>query len=178
MTQKYYHARLMPAQATQAVFDGLELARTGQRLNGNIPVPTLVRLQDSLFDQAGEIRYEVKGGHDARRRPVLMLEVTGVLHLQCQRCLGPVDFPLRLSSTLLLVSGAVAGGDPDDGDLEWIEAGPGQDVASLVEDEILLGLPYAPMHEPGQCARDGKTGPGGERNAAFAKLAALKRDDN
>lgn len=176
--QKYYHARLMPAQATQAVFDGLELARTGQRLNGSIPVPTLVRLQNSLFDQAGEIRYEVKGGHDARQRPVLMLEVTGVLRLQCQRCLGAVDFPLRLSNTLLLASGDGAGGDPDDGDLEWIEAGPGQDVASLVEDEILLGLPYAPMHEQGKCLRQVKTGPGSEGNAAFAKLAALKQDDN
>lgn len=168
----------MPAQATQAVFDGLELARTGQRLIGSIPVPTLVRLQDSLFDQAGEIRYEVKGGRDARQRPVLMLEITGVLRLQCQRCLGAVDFPLRLSNTLLLASGDGAGGDPDDEDLEWIEAGPGQDVASLVEDEILLGLPYAPMHEQGKCLRHAKAGPGSEGNAAFAKLAALKRDDN
>jgi len=169
----------MPAQAAQALIDGLEFARTGQRLAGSIPVPALVRLRESLFDETGEIRYEVKGGHDARQRPVLMLEVIGVLRLQCQRCLEPLDFPLRLSNTLLLVSeGGTEEGDPDAGDMEWIEAGPAQDLASLVEDEILLGLPYAPIHEQGKCGRDGRAGPGGESNTAFAKLAALKRDDN
>ncbi|MNC96676.1 hypothetical protein D3C83_141110 [compost metagenome] len=62
--------------------------------------------------------------------------------------------------------------------MEWIEASAEQDVASLVEDEILLCLPYAPKHAQGKCAQNGQRGAGSDGTAAFAKLAALKRDDN
>lgn len=175
MTQKYYHARLMPAQAAQAVIDSLEFARTGQQLSGSLAVPALIRLRDSLFDQAGEIRYKLRGGHDSRQRPVLMLEVAGVLRLQCQRCLGPLDFPLRLSNTLLLVTGAA---DDSVDELESIEAAPVLDVAALVEDEIMLGLPYAPRHAEDGCAGGAQSGAGSRDAGAFAKLAALKRRDN
>ena len=168
----------MPAQATQTVIDSLEFAQAGRSLSGSLPVSAMVRLQDSLLDRSGEVRFEVIGGFDARQRPVLTLEISGVLYLQCQRCLGALEHVLRLSNTLLVVSGAGAGeGADDDGVLEWIEASPELDVAGFVEDEILLSLPYAPRHGEGRCAQavereaDGKTG-------AFAKLGALKRNNN
>jgi uncharacterized protein len=168
----------MPAQAAQTVIDSLEFARAGHRLNGSLSVPVMVRLQDSLFDRSGEVRFEVIGGFDARQRPVLTLEISGVLHLQCQRCLGALEHVLRLSNTLLVVSGAGAGSeDPDEEEMESIEASANLDVAALVEDEILLSLPYAPRHGEGQCTQavgqsaSGKTG-------AFAKLDALKRNNN
>lgn len=161
------------------VIDSLEFARTGQTLSGSLPVPALTRLRDSLFDDLGEVRFEVKGAHDARHRPVLMLEISGVLHLQCQRCLGMLDYPLRISNTLLLASaGAAAAGSLDEEDLEWIEASVDLDVASLVEDEVILSLPYAPRHAEGLC-RHGRSGEAGDAAAsAFAKLAALKRNNN
>src|SRR5262245_63268950 len=109
--------------SAQAVVDGLEFARTGQTLRGSLPGPALGRLRGSLADDMGEIEFVVKGAHDARRRPVLTLEISGVLHLQCQRCLGPLEFPLRLYNTLLLAAaGEVAAGSLDDEDVEWIEA--------------------------------------------------------
>lgn len=50
------------------------------------------------------------------------------------------------------------------------------DVADLIEDEVLLGLPYAPRHDEGCCTRDA----GGRQQQAkpspFAKLVALKKD--
>ncbi len=44
------------------------------------------------------------------------------------------------------------------------------------EDEILLGLPYAPRHDEGQCGSAGE-GAASERGGtrAFARLVALKR---
>jgi uncharacterized protein len=170
----------MSAQAAQAVIDSLEFARTGQSLSGSLPLPALTRLQDFLFDDRGEVRFEVRGGHDARRRPVLTLEISGVLHLQCQRCLGALDYALELSSTVRLASGggeADAGG-LDDAEDEWIEASAALDVAELVEDEILLSLPYAPRHGEGQCPPGAKAAAGEKQGTAFAKLAALKRNNN
>ena len=169
----------MSAQAAQAVIDSLEFARTGESLSGVFPVQALTRLQDSLFDELGEVRYQVTGGHDAQRRPVLTLEISGVLHLRCQRCLGALDFGLRVANTLLLASGSEASsGTLDDAEMEWIEASAELDVAGLVEDEILLSLPYAPRHGEGQCPPGLRAAAGSDKATAFAKLAVLKRNSN
>jgi uncharacterized protein len=163
--------------SAQAVIDSLEFARTGQTLRGSLAVPALSRLRDSLADDVGEVEFVVNGGRDSRRRPVLTLEISGRLHLQCQRCLGPLEFALRLYNTLLLVGASeAAAGNLDDEDAEWIEASSALDVAALVEDEIILGLPYAPRHEEGACQHGGSAG--GPPDAAFAKLAALKRNSH
>ena len=165
--------------SAQAVIDSLEFARTGQTLRGSLAVPELRRLKESLADDGGRIDFLVRGARDARRRPVLTLEISGLLHLQCQRCLGLLDYPLRLSNTLLLVgAGEVAAGDLDDEDAEWIEASGELDVTLLVEDEIILSLPYAPRHEEGACRQGGYTANGGAAGTALAKLGALRRNSH
>ena len=166
----------MPAQT---VIDSLEFARIGQALHGSLPVPGLKRLRECLAEAFGEVEFMVKGGHDPRRRPTLSVDINGTLRLQCQRCLGALEYPLRLSNTLRLVSaGEAAAGDLDEEDAEWIEASAELDVAALVEDEILLSLPYAPRHEEGQCGQGLTAAKEGAGFAAFAKLAALKQKSN
>jgi uncharacterized protein len=165
----------MPAQT---VIDSLEFARTGQALRGSLPVPGLKRLRDSLAEVPGEVEFMVKGGHDARQRPTLTLDISGTLRLQCQRCLGALDYPLRLANMLLLVSAGAAAGDLDEEGAEWIEASAELDVAALVEEEILLSLPYAPKHQEGQCGQGLTAAKDGAGSSAFAKLAALKQKSN
>ena len=164
--------------SAQTVIDSLEFARAAQELRGRLPVTNLVRLQDCLVDADGSVDFVVKGGRDAERRPILALEISGLLHLQCQGCLGPLDYPLQLSNTLLLVRrGEDLGADADDPEAaDCIEADPALDLAPLIEDEILLSLPFAPRHADGSCQsvlsamrREGSA------PAAFAKLAALKK---
>jgi len=160
-----------------SVIDSLEFARTGQTLRGSLPLSGLARLQDSLHDTLGQVDFLLKGGSDARGRPTLTLDISGTLHLQCQRCLGLLDYPLRLANTVLLVGqGEVESGRLDDEEAEWIVASAELDVAGLIEDEIILSLPYSPRHEEGRCGH----GAGAARDegaaSAFAKLAALKKD--
>ncbi len=169
--QKYYHARPM------TVIDSLEFAQTGQSFSGSLPIQGLTRLRDSLADALGEVGFVVTGGRDARRRLTLSVDVRGVLHLRCQRCLGAFDYPLRLVNTLLLVEpGAMEAGESEAEDAEWVEASATLDLAQLVEDEILLSLPFAPRHEEGACRPGTDAAAGDARVSAFAKLAALKRN--
>lgn len=164
--------------SAQTVIDSLEFAGAGQELRGSLPVAGLTRLQDCLFDSDGRVEFAVRGGRDAERRPILTLEITGSLHLQCQRCLGSLDYPLRLSNRLLLVSKgedlSVGAEDPDAPDC--IEASPQLDVALLIEDEILLSLPFSPRHAEGACQSAlGRTQQDADRSTAFSKLRILKR---
>ena len=165
--------------STQTVIDSVEFARTGQTLRGSLQLPGLTRLRDSLVDTLGVVEFEVKGGQDARRRPILMVAIHGMLHLQCQRCLGALEHPLQLLSTLLLATaGESAAGNLDEEDAEWVEASGNLDVAALVEDEIILSLPYAPRHDEGSCRQAGSAAADGAAASAFARLAALKQNRN
>lgn len=162
----------------QTVIDSLEFARAEQELRGSLPVTSLARLQDGLIDAAGGIDFVVKGGADARRRPILTLEVSGSLHLQCQRCLGLLDYPLRLFNTLRLVrQGENVGAEADDPEAaDPIDASAELDVATLIEDEILLSLPFAPRHSEDTCQHVlGEVSRDAVRLSAFDKLAALRK---
>lgn len=167
----------MPEQ-TVLVIDSLEFTRAEHELRGSLPAASLARLGDCLLDAGGSVGFLVKGGRDDRRRPILTVEITGLLHLQCQRCLGLLNYPLLLLNTLRLVrQGENLGAEADDPDAaDCIEASPELDVAVLIEDEILLSLPFAPRHPEGACESALGAGPrdSGEPSV-FAKLAALKK---
>lgn len=175
-SQKYYDARLM---SVPAVIDSLEFARSVQQISGQLPAASLHRLEDVLYDAAGCVDYRIRGDQDERGRPLLRLSITGQLHLQCQRCLGLLEYSIRASNTLLV---ATVGGlsddelaDPDAPDV--VEASSELNVAEFVEDEVLLSLPLAPRHPEGACATrsDKQDNDSAGAESAFAKLAALKR---
>jgi uncharacterized protein len=160
----------------RAVIDSLEFARTEQTLRGRLPVPGFPRLRESLYDPAGEVEFAVTGGHDTRRRPTLTLDINGVLHLRCQRCLGILDYPLRLMNTLLLVGRAeMASAELADEQVECIEGSAELDLEELIEDEIILSLPYAPRHEEGRCGHGLGVIGNGAKVSAFSGLATLKK---
>jgi uncharacterized protein len=174
MAQKYYHAPLMSGQT---VIDSLEFAHAARELRGSVPVARLARLRDCLFDTEGEVHFVVSGGYDGERRPTLQVEISGLLHVRCQRCLGALEYPLRLSNRLLLLGeGENWGAEADDPDAaECIDAGPEMDVVALIEDEIVLSLPFAPRHTEDRCqgvfgGHEGEV----KKPSAFVKLAVLK----
>jgi len=162
--------------SAQAVIDSLEFAQAEQELRGNLPVADLARLHDCLYDTTGSVDFAVKGGHDDRKRPVLALEIRGLLHLQCQRCLKQMDYPLRLSCVLGLVRQGenLAETDADPDAVDCVEASTELDVAGLIEDEILLSLPFSPRHEESECGNQIENA-NRDRSSAFAKLAELKK---
>ena len=164
----------MPAQT---VIDSLEFARAARQLRGSVPVTMLTRLHDCLHGSDGEVQYVVTGGRDPQRRLVLKVDISGKFRLQCQRCLKALDYPLELSSTLLLVRpGEDVSEHAEDPEApDCIEASEELDVTALVEDEILLSLPFAPRHPENTCRNEADAG---ERIAGarspFSKLAELK----
>jgi uncharacterized protein len=164
-----------------AVIDALEFARAQQQLHGSLPAEGLQRLHDVLFDTQGSLDYEVRGTRDERKRPQLELRISGGLHLQCQRCLGLLEYSVDVENTLLLVAPGTGpeedADDPDGPDI--IEADPELDVAGLIEDEVLLSLPLAPRHPEGSCEnRVASRLQGAAPPKPFAELAALKRPRN
>jgi uncharacterized protein len=98
--------------------------------------------------------------------------------MQCQRCLGALEYPLDVTSRVLVVPQGMTPDDADDPDApDYIEAQRELDLPELIEDEILLCVPYAPRHERncGDRRADSSGAESGrEKPSPFAALAALK----
>jgi uncharacterized protein len=135
------------------VIDALAFARQARSDSGSIPLSGLPRLREAVRSEAGQVQFSVTGGSDGRGRPILRLTVVCTVRLECQRCLGSIEMPLQLESSLLLAA------DEEEAD-RWMDeeeaadaivASRHLDVGALVEDEVLLALPYAPRHPEGGC---------------------------
>ena len=139
-------------------------------LRGTLDPSRLPRLGEMRCATAG-LSYELRGETDAEGRGWLHVLANGTLTLECQRCLGPLKFPIVVRSELLLAESEHDIETADD-DIDRVLAGKAMDVCQLIEDEVLLALPMAPRHE--QC--DGERGVAeAGRSSPFAELAKLKR---
>lgn len=160
--------------AVHRIEDPIAFARAAGQYSGEAALAAMTRLQDRLAGVSATVAYVVRGKVDQRQRPLLELEITGNPSLRCGRCLLPLDYALRLQSSVLLIApGAVMQEDDDPESPEWIEAVPELDVLELIEEEILLSLPLAVRHEQGKCSDGGVTGLTGGRDNPFSKLATL-----
>lgn len=104
----------------------------------------------------GALFCRVVGRVDQRGCLSLHVSISGEVGLTCQRCLGNMPYTVGLERTLYLAR--------NEAELERLDALPGSDaiqagerlsLVELVEDEVLLSLPLAPMHAEGECSLRG-----------------------
>jgi uncharacterized protein len=161
----------MPHQPT---IDGFEFASAGAKQQGVWPLADFPRLRDMLASDAGEVAYEIIGVRDERGRPSLRLKVSGRLALRCQRCLEPMAFEARTDETLVLAAtlaeihaepARAAGPDR-------VVAGKEMALRDLIEDELILAVPYAPRHE--ECEPAGAGPEDGMRAGKVLPFAGLR----
>jgi uncharacterized protein len=157
-----------------ALIDGFEFAAAGAKQQGVWAVGDFPRLRDMLASDAGEIRYWIEGVRDLHDRPALRVKVRGVLQLRCQRCLEAMAFDLDTDETLVLAaSQAEIDAEPTDPSApDRLLAAEEVRVRDLLEDELILALPYAPRHEGCEVGADT---PGDEKISPFAGLRGMLR---
>jgi DUF177 domain-containing protein len=151
--------------------DSVDFARYGREIRGEIAVSALPRLADMLAKADGELTYIICGRQEADR-DILELALQGVCTLRCQRCLEELEYPVSLVSRLWLLP-ADRLDEADEDEMDAIEADPKLDVLALVEEELLLALPFSPMHPVGECAP--ATPDLRLKDSPFAVLAGLKK---
>lgn len=157
--------------------DSLDFASNGQQISGVVLVAELSRLADILSDQAGELSYVVRGARDKHSVPKLLLSLDGGCHLVCQRCLQSMDYQIQVSTSVMLRDQATLDLLDEaevEEEYESILAEEHLDVWNLLEDEIILSLPFAPKHDVGVCKAAKQVKPQVDESHPFAALAKLK----
>ena len=157
------------------VIDGFEFASAGATQEGVWPLSDFQRLRDMLASEKGEVAYRLQGTRDENGRPALQLQVEGTLQLRCQRCLEAL--PLAVNTDELLVLAATLQeihAEPADASApDRVVAGKEMPLRDLIEDELILAVPYAPRHENCVARAAAKEEHG---NSPFASLRGLMRD--
>ena len=161
--------------------DSQDFAYNSRETRGKIPVVDMPRLQDMLATPAGEISYALRGLHSRGGKPMLEVALDGLCQLRCQRCLQGFSYPVKLISQLILVPvDELDQAAVDEDELDSIPADTRLDVLALIEEELLLSLPFAPKHPLGTCrpaiAIEGYVAEEMDRTEGnpFAVLAELK----
>lgn len=158
--------------------DSLDFARNGQQISNEVLVARLLRLADLLSDTEGKLSYTLRGGVDKLSVPYLSLEMSGQCHLICQRCMQVMDYEVLVSTSVQLRDQASLDRLDEsevEEEFESILAEAQLDVWHLLEEEILLSLPFAPKHEVGVCQSASEAGKLQNESHPFAALAKLKR---
>ena len=161
----------------------------GAELKGQTPQAELMRLQSSLLLLPGDsLPPPVDWSAQGEQRPVaagsseiwLHLQAhTGVV-LQCQRCLQPMHEPVAVDRWFrFAASEDEAARLDEDSDDDVLVLSRRFDLATLLEDELILHLPIVPRHD--RCPQPLPAGDAAElpedepEPNPFAVLAALRR---
>ena len=154
----------------------LQLAENQEKLTGSVPVRALVRLRDAVCSDQGKVNYELRFGKDEQGGVIILGEFNVNLRVRCQRCMQPMDLPLEHKIGLAVANPQDARNIPERYEpLVLVE----HQVAleTLLEEEILLALPIAPVHEQGNCnGRDLVDKYKPAINSPFAVLKNLKTE--
>jgi uncharacterized protein len=167
------------AEGERGAFDAFQLARQRQAFGGVVDARRLSRAVDRLAgDDPVPLAWRIAGTADGAGRPAVEVELEGEVPLCCQSCLQPFLLPVRQQTLLLLAHDEAELARLDEGDEHEVvlAAGP-LDARELVEDELLLTLPFVPRCGRTDCgaARDAGAEATAERTpSAFAVLAAAK----
>ncbi|MDO1510053.1 MULTISPECIES: DUF177 domain-containing protein [unclassified Neisseria] len=159
------------------LIDPAAFAAEKQSLQGKFLLSQLderVWSHEYFADKQAEVSFTLQGGRDRWQRLFLDLNVKGVLPLFCQRCINPMPFELDETSRIVLFDDEESLDEAmlSDEELEGMLIEKELNVRELVEDQILMALPFSPRHE--NCANAVLDETNQDKPNPFAVLAGLK----
>lgn len=133
--------------------DVRRFAEEGAQLDGADRLPHYRRLLAETEGAGAErevrwsARGELRNPEHVQPEIWLHLQAAADLPLTCQRCLAPVDVPLRADRSFRFVADeATAASEDDAAEEDLLALSRSFDLVELVEDELLMEVPVAPRH--------------------------------
>jgi uncharacterized protein len=139
--------------------DVRKLVATGASIAALEPLASFGRLCGMLEADAGAVEVQLHFFTDEQGVRRIDGKVRTQVQVLCQRCLQPMPVAIASEFAAAVVwSDAEAAHLPRQLDPYLAGEGP-QDVRDLIEDELIISLPFVSYHEPGQCEPSGYVKP-------------------
>lgn len=134
------------------VVDPRRLVNQGVTLTGEINPDFCIRLAEAVDEISQPIVVNLIFDTAEQGRKVVRGTASTTVILACQRCLEPMELPLAVDMALGIVwSEDQAKSLPRELD-PWIVEDEVGDIAALVEEELLLAMPFVTYHSEDQCS--------------------------
>jgi uncharacterized protein len=130
----------------------VRMAEQSAVLHGKLDLALFTRLKDLLADNQGWVEVSLQFGKDQEHYKYVCGEIGAKLHLICQRCLKPFDYQLQAEVSLSPTLNEAAANKLPARYEPLLISEDKLLLLTMVEDELLLGLPMAPRHANGECA--------------------------
>ena len=137
----------MPVVSLPAAIEPFKWADRATQVVVDVPLAQFTRLAADLVHTNGSVQVNCRFERDAQRMAFLRGEASTEVTLICQRCLEPMQLPVQTVFDLALVY------DEDHAkklaeDVDYlVVAEQGLILAEIIEDELLLNVPFTPMHD-------------------------------
>lgn len=157
------------------LIDNVAFAKRDERITGTLTLEECKRLADQL--QAAEINYTLEGENNSDRY-TLTLTLDAKMQATCQRCMTDMPLSLHREFHYLIDDAPMSDNELSDleegDDIDLLEPNQAMDLVALIEDEMLMALPIAPMHaeDCNDNLHDG-VAQSGEKPNPFAVLKGL-----
>jgi uncharacterized protein len=157
------------------IIEPAKLADSGERLSGQLPLSQLDRISDLILNRDGEVCFELAFSKDDKGIVTITGELSADLTVLCQRCLN--EMLLHLQSPIQV--GVIEDQQQVDVLPELLEPVVAEEhrlsVSRFIEEELLLAMPLAPVHERSACpAAELVNEHAGKKQNPFAVLQKLK----
>ena len=165
----------MLSASARRLLDVEELASQRAVIAGFVEATSMPRLLDVVSRMPRAIAYRIEFTRDTSGRPKMIGRVDGMLPLVCQRCLDSLDWWFDMKFESLVVADDQEGGNGRD-----TVICPSGRIAlePMIEDELLLAMPNAPVHPHGACEappiRAASRGSSSSEPHPFSALSALR----
>ncbi len=148
-----YNSPLMSGQQRLPLeLDPFRMADLGRRFSGKVEISSLKRLLPVLESTTGCVDVELQFDIDEVGIRYLHGKLATDLVLKCQRCLTAMEFPLRNEFWLAFIQNDIEAEHlPEQYEPQLVESTPMR-VLDMLEDEILLSIPYIPVHSDASCS--------------------------
>ncbi len=166
-------------------------AQEASQLQGNLSLSKCERLAHDLYGLEADLSLKMLHWQaHGESVPVaggiahswLHLDLKACVPMQCQRCLQPMQAELDVQRSFRFVRDeAEANAQDDDAEEDLLVASKQFDLLELMEDELIMALPFAPAHEvcpaPVQLASSSEEFESAQQAKphAFAALGILKK---
>jgi uncharacterized protein len=137
--------------------DVVAFAQDAAQLSGAVLLSKLERVSEQIQGSAKDldacsISWQASGESIAvaggAAQSWLHLKLEGQVPMQCQRCLQAMAQALQIERSFRFVaSEAQANAEDDDSEEDLLVVSKQFDLMELLEDELIMALPFAPTHE-------------------------------
>ena len=120
-------------------------------VSGVLALPQLTRLQGVLASDQGLAEAVCAFAKDEENRFIVSLRVDAEVEVRCQRCLENMTIVVQLENRLAIVGDDELAEQLPSHLEPWVVEGEQGNLWTLVEDELILGVPIVSYHDSQEC---------------------------